>query len=123
MKKLFFISLFFFSISFFEMAFAQQAIIKTNPFNPILGRYTVGLEVAITEHSSVSLLVSRSNINFDKFKYETSNGSEAGGELALTSWGFMPEYRYYFSQQVLNGFYVGAYTNYARMNLDISVSL
>ncbi|WP_338792345.1 DUF3575 domain-containing protein [Bernardetia sp. MNP-M8] len=120
MKKLFFLTLLCFS--FFEMSFAQQAIIKTNPFNPILGRYTLGLEVAITEHSSLSLLVSRSNLSFNKFKYETSNGSEVGGDLELTSWGFMPEYRYYFSEQALKGFYVGSYANYARMNLDISVN-
>jgi hypothetical protein len=122
MKKLFFISLFFISISFCEMTFAQQAIVKTNPLNPILGRYTLGIEVAITKHASLSLLVSRSNLNFDRFKYETSNGSEVGGKLELTSWGFMPEYRYYFSEQVLKGFYVGSYANYARMDLTISVN-
>ncbi|AFM06014.1 Protein of unknown function (DUF3575) [Bernardetia litoralis DSM 6794] len=119
MKKLFFTLL---CLTFFQMSLAQQVIIKTNPLNPILGRYTLGLEVAITEHSSLSLLVSRSNLSFDKFDYETSNGSEVGGELELTSWGFMPEYRYYISEQALKGFYIGSYANYARMELDISVN-
>lgn len=119
MKKVFFLTLL--CLSFFEMSFAQQVIVKTNPFNPILGRYTLGAEVAITEHASLSLLVSRSHLNFDKLKYKTSNGSEIGGELDLTSWGFMPEYRYYFSERALNGFYVGTYANYARMNADIFI--
>lgn len=120
MKKIFFLILF--CLFLFQIGLAQQAIIKTNPFNPILGRYTLGVEVALTEHSSLSLLVSRANLSFNKFKYQTSNGSEAGGDLELRSWGFMPEYRYYVSQQVLKGFYVGAYANYARMNLDILVN-
>ena len=120
MKKIFFLLLF--CLSFSEMSFAQQAIIKTNPLNPLLGRYTLGAEVAITTHSSLSLLVSCSKITFDEFKYKTGNNSKIAGELELKSWGFMPEYRYYFSERALNGFFVGAYANYARMDLDISVN-
>lgn len=119
MKKIFFLALF--CISFFEMTFAQQAIIKTNPLNPILGRYTLGVEVAVTEHSSLSLFVSRLNINYNK-DFETKNDGKVGGIINLTNWAFMPEYRYYFSQQVLKGFYAGAFGNYARINADISIN-
>jgi hypothetical protein len=121
MKKIFFLSLFFFSISFFEMTFAQQAIIKTNPFNPILGRYTLGIEVAIAEQASLSLFISRLNLNIKK-DFTTKNDGKIGGVIALTNWAFMPEYRYYLSEQVLRGFYIGAYANYARMNADIFIN-
>ncbi len=120
MKRLFFLLILLFS--FYEISFAQKAIIKINPLNPILGRFTLGAEVAVTENSSLSLFVSRSNINYNRFNYRTANGSEIGGKLELNSWGFMPEYRYYFGQQVLRGFYGGAYANYARMNTTISVN-
>ena len=120
MKRIFFILLF--SVFIFEMSVAQQAIIKVNPLNPILGRYTLGAEVAVSEHSSLSLLISRSRLNFDGFKYTTGNGSEVSGELELTSWGFMPEYRYYFGQQNLKGFYAGAFANYARMSAIVNIN-
>ncbi len=119
MKQLFFITLF--CLSFFQLSFAQQAIIKTNPFNPIVGRYTLGLEVAITEHSSLSLFVSRLNFDYKK-DFNTKNDGKVGGVITLTNWAFMPEYRYYFSQQVLNGFYAGAYANYASMKADIFIN-
>lgn len=119
MKQLFFLTLLL--LTLVEMSFAQQVIIKTNPLNPILGRYTLGAEVAITEHASLSLLISRTRLNFDRFKFETGDGSKVGGELKLTSWGFMPEFRYYFSEKALSGFYAGAYSNYARMNLDVFI--
>ncbi|WP_375561304.1 DUF3575 domain-containing protein [Bernardetia sp. OM2101] len=119
MKKVFFLALF--CLSFFQISFAQQAIIKINPFNPILGRYTLGVEVAVTEHSSLSLLVSRLNIDLEK-NFNTKNDGSVGGIINLTNWGFMPEYRYYFSQQALSGFYGGAYANYARMNADIFIN-
>lgn len=119
MKKIFFITLF--CLSFFQMSFAQQAILKVNPLNPILGRYTLGVEVAITEHSSLSLFVSRLDLDYKK-DFKTKNGEKVGGVITLTNWAFMPEYRYYFSEQVLNGFYAGAYANYARMNADIFIN-
>lgn len=106
----------------YQISFAQKAIVKINPFNPIFGRYTVGAEVAITEHSSLSLFVSRSQVNYNSLKFQLANGTKIGGELNLSSWGFMPEYRYYFSKQALNGFFVGAFANYARMKADVSIS-
>ena len=119
MKKTFFLALLFVLLS--QIGFAQQAIIKTNPFNPILGRYTLGLEVAVSEQSSLSLLVSRLNFDYKK-NFNTKNEGKIGGLLTLTNWAFMPEYRYYFSQQVLKGFYGGAYANYARMKADIFIN-
>ncbi|WP_338767040.1 DUF3575 domain-containing protein [Bernardetia sp. ABR2-2B] len=122
MKKLFFLTLLCFS--FFEFSFAQQAIIKVNPLNPltpILTRYTVGAEIAITQHSSLSLFITRLNANL-KEDFKNKNQEEIEGAIHLTNWAFMPEYRYYFSQQALNGFYGGAYANYARMNADISIN-
>ena len=120
MKKIFFVLLFGLFIS--QTGFAQQAIIKVNPLNPILGRYTLGAEFAVSQHSSLSLLISRSRLGFDDLKYKTGDGKEVSGELELTSWGFMPEYRYYFGEQSLKGFYAGAFGNYARMSANISVN-
>lgn len=124
MKKIFF-KIFFFTLlclSSFEMCLAQQVIIKTNPFNPILGRYTLGAEVAITQQASLSLLVSRSSINFNALEQLMAKRLNIEGDLGITSWGFMPEYRYYFGQQSLKGFYIGSYGNYARMKLDIVIN-
>lgn len=124
MTKILFSTLLFFSISFFEIAFAQQAIIKINPLNPltpIFTRYTLGAEVAITEHSSLSLFITRLDANLEK-DFKNKNQEKIGGTIHLTNWAFMPEYRYYFSQQALNGFYGGVYANYARMNADIFIN-
>lgn len=124
MKKIFFLTLFFFSISFFEITFAQQAIIKINPLNPLtplFKRYTIGVEIAITEHSSLSLFLTRLNANL-KEDFKNKNNERIEGTLHLTNWAFMPEYRYYLSQQPLNGFFIGAYANYARMNADIFIN-
>ena len=124
MKKFFFLTLLCLSALFFEMAFAQQAILKVNPLNPltpIFTRYTIGAEIAITKHSSLSLFVTRLNANL-KEDFKNKNQEKIEGAIHLTNWAFMPEYRYYFSQQALNGFYGGAYANYARMNADIFIN-
>lgn len=92
-----------FITGFSSTAIAQNTAIKINILSPIVSTASLFVEHAVGETSSIQL-----------------GGFYTGasiGETKFRGFGITPEFRYYLSDQALDGFYLGPFLRYQNFDL------
>lgn len=82
----------------------RKNAIKVNIFSPVVKTGSFFFERAINEKSSAQL-----GVGFTSY---------SKGGTKLSGLFFTPEYRFYLSNEALNGFYVGPYVRYQNLKLE-----
>jgi len=86
-------------------AHAQSNAIKINIFSPLVRTVSIFGEHALNENSSAQL-----GFYYTRFSV---------GDTKFGGFGITPEYRYYLSDEVMNGFYVAPFLRYQSLTMKL----